>query len=104
LAEAEIEPGAHVFEAKLQGYLGAKEAVQIEKGAAKTIELSLTPLSGADAKPSDPVTAPPANGSVEDGPHKGLLIAGIASSAVAVTGGIVFAILSNMKAARRMSN
>jgi hypothetical protein len=105
--EVFVEPGAHVLEAKLKGYLGAKEPVQVEKGTAKTIELKLaaiTPMEASSGVTSD--AAKPKGGGVgstesavgDGGLRKKLIIAGIASSAVAITGGVVFAIVANAKA------
>jgi hypothetical protein len=102
--EVFVTPGAHVLEAKLKGYVGAKEAVQIDKGAAKTIELKLSAIVPMDAAGGEAVaTAKPQEGlargtesAVSDGGlRKKLIIAGIASSAVAITGGVVLAIVSN---------
>jgi hypothetical protein len=107
LAEAEIEPGAHVVEAKLGGYLGAKEAVQIEKGAARTIELRLAAITPVEAPSGEGVdSAKPKGGGAsgtesaasDGGLRKKVIIAGIASSAAAITGGVVFAIVSSVKA------
>src|SRR5262245_54843763 len=36
-----VDPGAHTIEAKLDGYDGAKEAVQAAKGSAQTVTLTL---------------------------------------------------------------
>jgi hypothetical protein len=105
--EVFVAPGAHVVEAKLKGYVGAKEAVQIEKGAAKTVELKLaaiTPMEAASGESGDSVKPKGASASGtesaagDSGLRKKLIIAGIASSAVAITGGVVFAIVASVKA------
>jgi hypothetical protein len=105
--EVFVTPGAHVVEAKLKGYLGAKEAVQIEKGAAKTIELKLAAIVPVEAPSSERVDAAKTKGggasgtesaASDGGLRKKLIIAGIASSAAAVGAGVVFAIVSSVKA------
>ena len=49
--EVYVEPGARTVEAKLAGYASAKETLAIEKGAARTVELTLVaaPVKAADA-------------------------------------------------------
>lgn len=102
--------GPHTVEAKAEGYGAAKETFSIEKGATRTIDLKLSPLPKSNglkpiepAGPGDggPQTPPEGNGgkaTVEGGPSKPLIIAGIASSAVLVGAGAVFAIVSSVNA------
>lgn len=102
--EVFVEPGAHEVEVKLQGYVGDKETVQVEKGAAKAVELRLIQPMPMDASPvkKDAAAPPPSRASAEapteGGLRKPLIIAGIATSAALVTGGVVFAIVSSVKA------
>lgn len=87
--EVFVEPGPHTVEAKLGGYVIAKEPITIEKGGKMTVDLRRT---AAPLKVADDLRG-------EGGPSKGLIIAGITSSGVAVTGGAVLAIVSNLIAA-----
>ncbi|HZG45017.1 MAG TPA: PEGA domain-containing protein, partial [Allosphingosinicella sp.] len=100
--EVFVEAGAHTVEARLAGYVTAKETVQAEKGAAKVVELKLMAPLPVETKPEGNGAANPApaggEGAEGDGLRKKLIIAGIASSAALVTGGVVFAIVSSGKA------
>jgi hypothetical protein len=42
--EVFVEPGEHVFEARLEGYTGAPRRVVVERGGAVSVTLPLTPL------------------------------------------------------------
>jgi hypothetical protein len=107
-----VTPGApHTVEAKLEGYASAKESVQLQAGATRTLDLALTALpSGGGLRPLDPEKGgedgganPPGSAagtaSIEGGPSKPLIIGGIASSAALVTAGVVFAIVSSVHGA-----
>ena len=49
LDEVFVEPGAHVIEARLDGYAGASQRVSVDRGSAAAVTLALTPLPAPPA-------------------------------------------------------
>lgn len=108
-----VEPGTRVFEAKLAGHVTARETIEAVKGGERGVALALSPLAAEGRpegkgpvrvegpRPALPTEKGGASSSAEapmerpgEGPRKGLIITGIATSAVAVGAGVVFAIVS----------
>jgi hypothetical protein len=120
--EVFVDPGPRVIEAKLDGYGPARATVDATTGSAREVALTLVPLSKATAPaPAESSTAlgtqQPAGGATSvggarhgaeeekrvtsresTGASKGLIIAGAVTSAAAITGGVVFAIVSSVNA------
>lgn len=98
-----VTPGEHTVEAKRDGYASAKELVALDKGAEKTVRLTLAPTKRSDVERQagrpDGDDAPPLKGDATAKPRKEIVIAGVATSAAAITAGVVFAIVSSVKAA-----
>jgi hypothetical protein len=113
--EVFVDPGTKVIEARRDGYAPAKRTIEATAGApTQMVAMSLvkqdasTVLAGSSAthggRSSDTKSAAGASarseagvknqGSDEGGPSKGLIIAGIASSVVAIGAGTAFAIVS----------
>jgi hypothetical protein len=109
--EVFVEPGKRAIEARLDGYTTAKATVDIAAGASREVPLRLvkSEVSSEKAAGSSPANAASSNAvdagkgrghePGESGPHKGLIIGGIATSAALVTAGIVFTVVSNANAA-----
>jgi hypothetical protein len=95
--EVFVEPGAHTIEARLVGYKGAPQAVTVAKG--QSVDVALTLVKSASTVEGSGTAGGPGGGKpvVVDGPNKGLIIAGIASSVAAAGAGIGFAVVSNGK-------
>jgi hypothetical protein len=107
--EVFVDPGARTIEAKLAGYKEAKQTVEAAKGSS----LEVTVVMVADVPRADGAPKPDASTGArgeggpnkgteiepdKGGPHKGLIIAGIATSVVAIGAGIGFAVASNAHA------
>lgn len=110
-----VEPGARTLEAKLVGYATATQVVQVRKGQAQTVTLTLVPAvptaptssveprrsaSGSGAPPPPPpiggtATPPTKSG----GPSRALLVAGGALAAGGMAAGIGFTVAANNKSA-----
>jgi hypothetical protein len=99
--EVFVEPGERTVEAKLDGYEHARQVVQVEKGAAAAIDLTLgaSALGAGPAATSNSEGArPPPVMPVAPGPRKEVLIAGGATAGAALVVGVVFTVLANGKA------
>ncbi|MCK6592836.1 MAG: PEGA domain-containing protein [Polyangiaceae bacterium] len=97
-----VEPGAHVIEAKLDGYMTAKATAEMGAGSSHEVPLKLVKLeTGAETARSTAqgAAANAAEGTEraegEGGPRKEVIIGGIAGSAAFIATGIVFAAVSN---------
>jgi len=88
--EVFVDPGSHVFEAKLVGHGDAREVVQAVKGSAPVVSLELSAPSTVPGGGTPPVVA--------RGPSKAVLIAGGAVAGAGVVLGAVLAGVSNSKA------
>jgi hypothetical protein len=106
--EVFVDPGKRTVEARLDGYTSAKEVIATPAGAWHDVPLRLVKIEPRGNVATGAGVAAP-NGSAiprfgaeaesrERGPSKGVIIGGIAASAVAVSGGVVFAILSSVNA------
>jgi hypothetical protein len=104
-----VEPGARTIEARLNGYEGAKQAVQAEKGSAQSVALTLKALPVGTA-PGAVTSAPVGGGAVttpeapkapkeEAGvPPKVVMIAGGAAAGAALIAGVILTVVANGKA------
>jgi len=93
-----VEPGSHRIEARLTSYMPTAQAVTVAKGQSADVALALMkrPMLAEDSrKPAKPGVDEPVQ---SGGPDRGVLIAGIATSAVTLSGAIAFAIVSSVKA------
>jgi hypothetical protein len=116
-AEVFVEPGRRTIEAKLEGHEPATSVLEPAAGSAHEVSLNLAKIEakratitegeprkdgGAASTARGDTGAGVASGgemaSLEAGPSKVLIIAGIATSAVLVGTGIVFAAVSNGRA------
>jgi hypothetical protein len=106
-----VEPGAHVVEAKLEGYAAAKKDVSAGAGAAQAVEMRLAPAGakgsgqangvGRSGGVSEQVTGNETGGEIkgtQGGPRKAVIITGIAATSVALVGGAIFSIVSSVNA------
>jgi hypothetical protein len=100
--EVFVDPGSHSVEAQLAGYELARKTIEVPKGAAGDVVLSLVKKSAPPPPPPPPsasssigtINPPPAPG----GPSKPIVIAGGAGAGAALVAGVVFAVLANGKA------
>ena len=86
--EVFVSPGSHTVEAKLEGYVTAKQTVQGTKGASQEVRLTLAPARTESE-------SPPQEGS---GPHLAILLGGTALAISGVALGIGFAVASTNNA------
>jgi hypothetical protein len=103
-----LMPGEHTIEARLKGHAAVKETVSLDKGTEKTVHLTFAQAKQKDGKASaQPArsesgdAAPvlrPAKDDAASKPRREIVIAGVATSAAAITVGAVFAIVSSAKA------
>jgi hypothetical protein len=123
-AEVFVEPGARVIEARLVGFRDAKQTVEVVKGGAHEVALTLaqaaassvstsggaasagsTTGSRAGGAPLKPLANETDGGSPREGTSstssemRPLLIGGLVATGVAVSMGIAFAIVSSVHAA-----
>jgi hypothetical protein len=97
--EVFVEPGAHTIEARLVGYKGAPQAVTVAKGQSADVALTLVKSSTVDAGSGKPPGSGKGEPAEPGGPSKGVIIAGVTTSVLAIGGGIVFAVVSSVNAA-----
>jgi hypothetical protein len=116
--EVFVDPGARAIEATLAGYEAVKVTMEVKAGEARVVPIALVKsevkprasgaggasaaTGGTTATTGSGSGGQTPNGGATGGPragglHPGVLFAGIASSAVAITGGVVFAIVSSVK-------
>jgi hypothetical protein len=111
--EVFVEPGKWTIEARLDGYTTARTTVEMAAGSSREVPLTLVGVeaksdadvpravgaSGVAVKSGSP-SARKGEGKEtgEKGPNKGVIIAGIGASVVAVGMGVGFAIGSNVNA------
>jgi hypothetical protein len=112
--EVFVDPGPRTIEARLDGYKPAKVMVEIAAGSSREVPLQLVKIN-VGAEGADSAATKKGNGSAafegegrasrgeeiergESGPHKGVIIAGIATGVVAIGAGIGFAVASNAHA------
>ena len=94
-----VEPGEHVVEGRLAGYENGKKSVTAAKGSSQAVAFELVatvavvvPKTG----PGQPKVVPPPV--VENGPQRGIIIAGAVGAAVGVVVGAVLAGLASGQA------
>jgi hypothetical protein len=109
--EVFVAPGTHVIQAKAAGYDGANQTVTIEKGATRTIELSLeatrlmappaatSKVRATQAAPTATVGTP----APSEGPSLVVIGVGIGVAVAATAGGIASAVVSNARDDERAS-
>jgi hypothetical protein len=105
-----VEPGAHILEAKLEGYEVAKKDVSAGAGSAQAVEMRLASAGAKGSgqrgdegagKPKGTAqgeTSKTAGDEAPQGPNKALIIAGAATGAALIGTGIVLAVISSGKA------
>jgi tetratricopeptide (TPR) repeat protein len=83
-----VDAGRHTFEARREGYVSAKQAIDAAVGTSPRVRLVLKPAASS---------APPPVPEVADGTRPWLIGGGIAVSAVALTAGVVLTVVSGKK-------
>ena len=93
--EVFVEPGSRTFAARLKGYAPAEVSLDVAAGSSHQVVLRLVENPTAERRQPSLV---PAATTGEGGPNKGILIGGMAATAIAAGVGAVFAIVSESAA------